>query len=97
MKTVGLRELKNRLSKYVSLVRTGQVVVVTDRGQPVAELRPPGEVPPGTKIDAAVTRLVNRGVLTLGGSNTPRVYPRLARLLRATTSAKLLDAERGAR
>ncbi len=97
MKTVGLRELKNRLSKYIRLVRTGQVVVVTDRGQVVAELRPPGELPPGTQIDAAVTRLVNRGVLTLGGSNTPRVYPRLARLPRTTTSAELLDAERGAR
>lgn len=97
MKTVGLRELKNRLSEYVRLVRTGQAVVVTDRGQAVAELRPPGEVPSGAKIDVAVTRLVNRGLLTLGASNTARVYPRLSRFLRSTTSAKLLDAERGGR
>ncbi len=96
MKEVGLRELKKCFSKYIRLVRAGQVVVVTHRGRPVAELCLPGDVPPGTKIDAALTRLANRGVLTLGGSNTPRVYPRLARLLRTTTSAKLLDAERGA-
>lgn len=97
MRTVGLRELKNRLSEYVRQVRAGKVVVVTDRGQAVAELRPPGQVPPGTKVDSDVARLVNRGLLTAGAPNTARIYPRLSRLLRTTTSAKLLDAERGTR
>ncbi|MDQ7859281.1 MAG: type II toxin-antitoxin system prevent-host-death family antitoxin [Armatimonadota bacterium] len=97
MRTVGLRELKNRLSAYVRHVRAGEVVVVTDRGQVVAELRAPGHVPAGTKVDPAVARLVNRGLLNLGASNTARVYPPLPRLLRATTAAKLLRAERGAR
>ena len=39
MKEVGIRELKNRLSEYVRLVRSGEVVMVTDRGEVVAELR----------------------------------------------------------
>ncbi len=97
MKTVGLRELKNRLSEYVRQVRAGNVVLVTDRGQAVAELRPPGQVPSGTKVDAAVARLVNRGLLAPGAPNTAGIYPRLSRLLRSTTAAKLLDAERGVR
>ena len=97
MKTVGLRELKNRLSEYVRHVRAGQAVVVTDRGQVVAELRSPGEVPSGTKVDPTVARLVNRGLLILGAPNTGRVYPSLSRLLRSTSSAKLLEAERGTR
>ena len=97
MKTVGLRELKNRLSEYVRQVRSGQAVVVTDRGQVVAELRPPGQVPPGTKVDAAMAKLVNRGLLILGAPNTGRIYPSQSRLLRSTTSAKLLRAERGTR
>jgi antitoxin (DNA-binding transcriptional repressor) of toxin-antitoxin stability system len=97
MKMVGLREMKNRLSEYVRQVRAGQVVVVTDRGQVVAELRSPGQVPPGAKVDPAVARLVNRGILVLGTPNTGRVYPSLSRLLRSTSSAKLLEAERGAR
>lgn len=42
MKAVGLRELKNRLSAYVRQVRAGEGVLVTDRGQVVAELGPPG-------------------------------------------------------
>lgn len=97
MKTVGLRELKNRLSEYVRQARTGQAVMVTDRGQVVAELRSPGQVPRGTKVDPAVAKLVNRGLLILGAPNAARVYPPLSRGLRSTSSAKLLDAERGTR
>lgn len=97
MKTVGLRELKNRLSEYVRQARSGHAVVVTDRGQVVAELRSPGQVPPGTNVDQVVVKLVNRGILILGAPNTGRIYPSFSRLLRSNTSAKLLGAERGTR
>src|SRR2546427_7866667 len=43
MKSVGLRELKNRLSEYVREVRSGEGGLVTDRGEVVAELIPPGQ------------------------------------------------------
>lgn len=39
-KTVGSRELKTRLGAYLQQVQAGVTIVVTDRGQPVAELRP---------------------------------------------------------
>ena len=42
MKAVGIRELKARLSQYIREVRRGEVVLVTDRGEVVAELRQPG-------------------------------------------------------
>jgi prevent-host-death family protein len=35
---VGIRELKNGLSKYIDRVRAGEEVIVTDRGRPVARL-----------------------------------------------------------
>ena len=38
--TVGSRELKTRLGTYLQQVRDGATILVTDRGQPVAELRP---------------------------------------------------------
>jgi len=37
---VGIRELKSDLSRWVSRVRSGDEVVVTDRGTPVARLMP---------------------------------------------------------
>jgi prevent-host-death family protein len=39
-KAVGARELKTRLGSYLREVRRGRTIVVTDRGEPVAELRP---------------------------------------------------------
>src|SRR6059058_6345927 len=38
--TVGSRELKTRLGGYLRQVRQGRTLVITDRGEPVAELKP---------------------------------------------------------
>ena len=58
---VGARELKTRLGTYLRRVRQGQTLVVTDRGQPVAELRPLG-----TKqgLEAVLSALAARGLVT---------------------------------
>ena len=47
---VGIRELKNGLSKYIDRVRAGEEVIVTDRGRPVARL---------SSIDASEDRLAD--------------------------------------
>lgn len=41
MTTVGVAELRQNLSKYLSLVERGERLVVTDRNRPVAQLGPP--------------------------------------------------------
>ena len=46
MKTVGVRELKNRLSEYLRRARAGEGVLVTARGEVVAEIGPPGHTNP---------------------------------------------------
>jgi prevent-host-death family protein len=38
--TVGSRELKTRLGGYLRQVRQGRTLIITDRGEPVAELKP---------------------------------------------------------
>ena len=58
---VGARELKVRLGTYLRRVRQGQRLVVTDRGQPVAELRPVGGEA-GT--EAVLAELEAKGVVT---------------------------------
>jgi prevent-host-death family protein len=45
--TVGVRELKAGLSKYLKRVRLGESITVTDRGKPVAVLGPASEANPG--------------------------------------------------
>jgi prevent-host-death family protein len=39
---VGSRELKTRLGTYLEQVKKGKTIVVTDRGKPIAELKPIG-------------------------------------------------------
>ena len=64
--------LKNRLSEYVRLAASGEVVLVTDRDRVVAELRAPAGRGP-TVSDAALADLMRRGVLSapLVASTTP--------------------------
>ena len=38
MQTVGIKELKNRLTHYLGLVKGGLNIIVTNRGKPVAIL-----------------------------------------------------------
>jgi prevent-host-death family protein len=97
MKSVGLRELKNRLSEYVRDVRSGEGVLVTDRGEVVAELVPPGQRSDERGIPSGLAALARRGQLTLGAANGAALYPKLPRLLKRRRVAALLDEERGTR
>ena len=97
MKTVGLRELKNRLAEYVRDVRSGEGVLVTDRGEVVAELVPPGQATATSGAPTGLVALSKRGQLTLGAENDAAVYPKLSRLLKRRRAAELLDQERGVR
>jgi antitoxin (DNA-binding transcriptional repressor) of toxin-antitoxin stability system len=99
MKTVGIRDLKNRLSGYLRLVRLGQSVLVTDRGEVVAELSPPGQGQTDPSAPAGLLALAKRGLVTLGTPNESDLYPALplSRRKHRRSSAQLLDQERGAR
>ncbi len=97
MKSVGLRELKNRLSEYVREVRSGEGVLVTDRGEVVAELLPPGQGLDESRVPSGLMALARRGQLTLGASNQAKLYPKLSPLLKRHRAAVLLNEERGTR
>jgi prevent-host-death family protein len=97
MKSVGLRELKNRLSEYVREVRSGEAMLVTDRGEVVAELTPPGRVGDEAGVPWMLASLAKKGQLTLGISNNAAAYPKLSRLLKRRRAAELLNEERGQR
>lgn len=94
MKAVAVRELKNRLSAYLREIAQGEVVLVTDRGRVVAQLRrPPGEMPV-TMLEDALARLQVEGALTPGLPQDTAAYRRV-RI--SDGSQPLLDAERAGR
>jgi antitoxin (DNA-binding transcriptional repressor) of toxin-antitoxin stability system len=98
MRTVGIRELKNRLSEYLRHVRSGESVLVTDRGEVIAEFSPPGHGLADASVPAGLLGLARRGILTLGSPGDASVYVALPRARRGRRSAaELLDDERGSR
>jgi prevent-host-death family protein len=54
---VGVRELRNNLSRYLDKVRDGEEVVVTDRGRAIARVLPIGG-------EQAIDRLIREGRVT---------------------------------
>jgi prevent-host-death family protein len=58
MKTVGVRDLKEHLSRYLKMVKSGERIIVTDRQKEVALL-----IPYGMETDEEkLLRSVQRGV-----------------------------------
>jgi antitoxin (DNA-binding transcriptional repressor) of toxin-antitoxin stability system len=96
MKAVAVRELKNRLSAYLREVAAGEVVLVTDRGRVVAELRRPNVEGLQSPAEQALGRLVAAGALTLGLPHDPAAYHRPGVRI-GRSSQTLLDAERAER
>lgn len=63
MSEVGIRELRDGLSRHLARVREGHVITVTDHGRPVARIVPVG-VP--TKFEQLVA----------SGAVTPATHPK---------------------
>ncbi|MDA8072152.1 MAG: type II toxin-antitoxin system prevent-host-death family antitoxin [Actinomycetota bacterium] len=57
---VGVRELRNNLSRYLDRVRAGDEVVVTDHGREIARVVPIGN---GEREPGALDRLVAEGLV----------------------------------
>lgn len=98
MKEVGIRELKNRLSEFIRLVRAGEVVVITDRGEIVAELRPPSVGGDLVEKYPILGDMARRGLIRLPlVAKRPGIYRRLPAVTPPGTAQRLLDEDRGER
>ncbi|HKN00997.1 MAG TPA: type II toxin-antitoxin system Phd/YefM family antitoxin [Candidatus Binataceae bacterium] len=62
--TVGVRELKNRLTTYLRLAREQHEVIVTERGKPIAILQSLDEAPALKSIEARIAALAARGEIS---------------------------------
>jgi len=83
---VGIRDLKNNLSRYLDGVASGTEVIVTDRGRPVARL---------VQIDASTERLaglIESGVVRAASSRNRQLPKRIA--AGSTVSDLVVDQRR---
>jgi prevent-host-death family protein len=72
--TVGIKELKNRLTHYLRQTKQGEEVIVTERGKPIALLQPIRSSAPPVSREARLARLAARGVLTLPTSRRRNAF-----------------------
>ncbi|MFY9269659.1 MAG: type II toxin-antitoxin system prevent-host-death family antitoxin [Candidatus Manganitrophaceae bacterium] len=65
MEFVGVRELKNHLTRYLRSVQKGEKVIVTDRGNPVAILRSLDEMEVDASPEERMVVLAKKGLIQL--------------------------------
>jgi antitoxin (DNA-binding transcriptional repressor) of toxin-antitoxin stability system len=66
MKAAGIREFKAKLSSYLADVRRGEIILITDRGEVVAEVRKPSAPAVEDPRIRSLAPLAARGELKLG-------------------------------
>lgn len=91
MTTVPSRELKNRLGKYLKLVKEGETVRITDRGRPIACIVPLGSQE--SEADRMMARLISKGGITFG-SGLPIAQQPPARMRAGKSIADMVAEDR---
>ena len=65
---LGLREANQHFSKAIKAVRAGREVILTDRGQPIAVIKPIKAV---QGQEAALQAMADEGLITLPAKRVP--------------------------
>ena len=91
--TVGVRELKNGLSRYLERAKRGEQIIVTERGRPVAFLQRIQEVEPSDSLEARLARAVAEERLILP-SRKPLKRVRKIKVRGALLSRVILEERR---
>lgn len=68
MATIGIRELRDGLSRHLADVREGGEIIVTDHGRPIARIVPYGK-------ESGLERLVREGIAKLPTGPRRPSYP----------------------
>jgi prevent-host-death family protein len=77
MKTTAISKLKASLSQYLSIVRSGEDVIITDRGKPIAKIVPleRGDL----KTPSHLLELERNGLIRLGSGKIKDNFWKLPR------------------
>jgi len=65
MGSVGVRELKSRLTHYLRRTKQGEELVVTERGRPIALLQPIRAGQPVKSLEARLAQMATQGRVAL--------------------------------
>lgn len=84
--SVGIRELKSRLSAYLRQVKNGATLVITEHGKPVGRI-----VPIRSSVEERAGDLAEAGLITWSGRRLASRQPVVVARGRKTVSDLLLE------
>ena len=87
METIGIRILKENLSRYMKQVKSGETIIVTDRKKEIAVIMP---FEKATKEDE-IFQLIQRGVASWFGGKPAGMAPRIASRGKSVSGAVIED------
>lgn len=93
MSSVGIKELKNRLTQYLRRTKQGDEIIVTERGHPIALIQSIQSAGQIASLDARLARLAARGLVTLP-THKPLKRVRLVRVSGPPISRTVLEDRR---
>ena len=92
MSSVGIKELKNRLTYYIRLAKQGEELVVTERGKPVALIQAIHSATDINTLEAKLARLAAQGHATLPGRKPLKSIKAIR--IRGTPISRIIVEER---
>jgi prevent-host-death family protein len=93
MGTVGVKELKNRLTEYLRRTKNGEEIVVTERGHPIAILRSIHSTVDAQSLEAKLAKLAAQGRLALP-SKKPQKKIRAVKITGTPLSKTIVESRR---
>ena len=93
MSTVGIRELKNRLTQYLRRTKQGEEVIITERGKPIALIQPIQSAEHPVSLEARLAKLAAQGFVTLP-TQKPLKRVRMAKVSGRPISKTILEDRR---
>ena len=95
MITVGVRDLKNRLSLYLQYVKDGEKVIITEHNKTIAEINIPEKKENLIAVEEKLIKLSKEGEIILAKSNKSRLkLPKINENLDWTTVYDEIRANR---
>ncbi len=87
METIGIRILKENLSRYLKQVKSGETIIVTDRKKEIAVIMPFEKATKEEKI----FQLIQRGIASWSGSKPSGMTSRIASRGKSVSRAVIED------
>ncbi|HDM78251.1 MAG TPA: type II toxin-antitoxin system Phd/YefM family antitoxin [Deltaproteobacteria bacterium] len=88
METIGIRLLKENLSRYMKQVKSGETIIVTDRKKEIAVIMP---FEKGTHKEERILQLIQRGMASWSGGKPCGMTSRIASRGKSVSGAVIED------